>query len=285
VWDRIAAGIALTTWDTTTSQWGAPVTVTGVATGSYYDPCLADVRQPGGTIQTWLFWSYLDNIAGAEIDLTTGAVTGTPMTVINQVAVGTTANSPNPLCNSNGELICFSHHDVDNAAGDNDQYFSFDLDPTTPSMGPWLDTTTWINNGCMVGGTAFCCHWAPSPPRIYRADTYYTPGGRTTAGSTLEVSAYVPLNTANPIVSALMLGLGFSSPSIPMPGIINDLGLNPAFSIFVVSIGGHDPITGKAATTYPMPMGITGVIPCQAIALDSVTMQITLSNTAVIDLF
>ncbi|MGE0145133.1 MAG: hypothetical protein AB7I19_18075 [Planctomycetota bacterium] len=274
VFDRLPGLPQLATRSAVGAPWSLVGTITGLPTQSYYDPALARYRG------AWHLLHVLgSDIAMTPIDVTTGALTGASRVLVQSAIVGSTANSPTPVVDSNGELIGLSHHDV--VGSDNDHYMSMDLDPLTSSV-LLNDTTTWTNNGGFVGGRFFDAENSPAPYHVFSIDTYWCTGGRAPVGGAMELRVFTPPSNAAPIyVSYMLFGGAFTVSGVTIPGINGALGL--ANVIAAASMPPHDNANGTSLLTLMVPNqpALSGlVLPVQSLTLDVTGGTLNLGNTA-----
>ncbi len=231
--------------------------ITGLPTMSknmYFDPAIAILN---GTLH-FIYHvhnntSNKDYIAAAPLNIATLAVDTTKSVIlVKNPKTGTEQpNSPTPIVTSTGELLGLSHHLTTNK---NDHYMSFDTNPNTPAL-EFINYPDWINNGGYAGGTFFDAWYTPGfRYKIGSVETVWWTGGKAPIGSNMEVSAYVPIGgpTGPAYISFILISNGFLANPIPVPGIIGKFGLNYAY-IEPISMGPHNPLTGKAVVNLPIP--------------------------------
>ncbi|MBI5852680.1 MAG: hypothetical protein HZB39_16835 [Planctomycetes bacterium] len=271
--DRLPGPPQLASRPNLTSPFTMVGPVSPIPSQSYYDPALANYRGVPHLIHV-----LGQDIAMTPISLTTGALTG-PSVVIVNAAVGGMANSPTPVVDSTGELIGLSHHEV--VASDNDHYNSMDLDPLTPAI-LFLDTTTWINNGGFIGGSFFDAEYTPSPYHVLRVDSYWCTGGRAPVGGTMEIRAFTPpTNSGNIYITYLLVGASFLATPIPVPGVNGNLGLGSIIVGF--QLPQHDNRNGEAMIALGVPLDptLSGLaLPLQGVTVDVIASTISFGNTA-----
>lgn len=242
---------------------------------SYYDPALATFQG-----QVHLLYVLGTDIAMAPIDLATATLTGTPRVIVRAARAGSTANSPTPVLDPNGELIGLSHHDV--LGSDNDHYMSLDLDPGTPAV-LLNDTSTWTNNGGFIGGRFFDAENTPTPYHIFAIDTFWFTGGRAPIGGTMHVSMYSPPTANMAVYFSMFAGSdSFLPAGIGLPSVPGLIGINPA-AISTVPLVQHNNQNGLALVSFPIPVNpsLSGLsLPAQSATLDALTGQFYFGNTA-----
>jgi hypothetical protein len=206
---------------------------------------------------------------------------GPTTVVVAPARAGSVANSPTPIVTSTGELVGLSHHDV--LASDNDHYFSFDLDPATPSV-LFLDTPTWINNGGYAGGVFYDAESTPAPYHIFDVETVWWTGGRAAIGTNLEVTVNAPGRMSGvPAISFFVVSRGFLASPVAIAGVIGPLGIDPSLLI-LFPVGAHTLATGRARNVVSLPNdpSLKGlVLPAQSLTIFLTPQtQIALGNTA-----
>jgi hypothetical protein len=242
---------------------------------SYYDPALADFQG-----QTWLLHVLGTSIAMTPIDLTNATLTGPSVFIVSAAVSGSTANSPTPVLDPNGQLIGLSHHDV--LGSDNDHFMSLDLDPATPSV-LMNNTATWTNNGGFIGGRFFDAEFTPSPYHVLSIDTVWFTGGRAPVGGTMHVRMYTPPTTSGEVYLSLFAASNAFLPAgIPFPPLQGLLGINPgtgpASSLIV-----HNNQNGEALVSFTIPNvpALSGTrLPVQCATVAAVANVVYLGNTA-----
>lgn len=261
------------------SPWQIVGQITGLPGQSYYDPALADFNG-----QTYLLHVLGTNIAMTPINLATAALTGPSTVIVNQARIGSTANSPTPVLDTQGQLIGLSHHDV--LASDNDHYMSLDFDPTTPAV-LMHDASTWRNNGGFVGGRFFDAE-STTPYHVFAMDTYWFTGGRGPIGGVMDVFAYTPPTGASEIyASFLFIGGGFLPSGLPVPPIPGLLGIDIS-TLVMVSFPTHNNANGEALLQLAIPnvSSLRGrSLPAQSATFRVTTNAVTLANTAALSIF
>lgn len=274
VFDRLPGFPFLASRPNTTAAWQIVGQIAGLPSQSYYDPSLAMYRG-----RPHLLFVQGTNIAMQPIDLTTAQLQGAPRTIVFAAGAASTANSPTPVVDSNGEIIGVSHHDV--TGSDNDHYMSLDLDPQTPSV-LFNDTTTWTNNGGFAGGRFIDAEFTPSPYHTLAIDAYWCTGGRAAVGQPMEIRSYVPPTTAsNVYVSFLLVGAAFLPTGQTFPGIAGELGLSSIIVGF--ALPPHNNMNGEAALTLTVPNNpnLSGVVlPLQSAVLNASLSTVAFANTA-----
>ncbi len=275
VFDRLPGPPQLASRPNTNSPFVMVGPITGLASQSYYDPALAVYQG-----QPHLVHVLLLDIAMTPINLATGAVSGASVLLVRGAQLNSTANSPSPICDSAGEIIGLSHHDV--LSNDNDHYLSVDLDPNTPSV-LFNDTSTWTNNGGFAGGRFFDAEYTPSPYHVFSIDSYWFTGGRASIGSNMEVRAFAPPTTSNDVWLSYVLGsTQFAAAPIPIPGVGGMLGLNMSMLI-ALSMPAHNNANGESLLVIAVPNNpalVGNKIPAQSITVQLGTGQMAFGNTA-----
>lgn len=272
--DRLPGFPVIASRPNTNSPFVIVGNVSGLPTQSYYDPSLAYYH---GVPQ--LLHVFGTDIAMSPISLTTAALTGPSVTVVFTPVAGATANSPTPVCDSQGEIIGISHHSV--LAADNDHYMSLDLNPATGAV-LMNNTTTWTNNGGFCGGRFFDAEYTPAPYHIFSIDTFWCTGGRAPVGGSMEVRAMTPPTaSASLFLSYLLIGGGFSAAGTPITGINGFFGLSSVWVAAAMPL--HDNNNGESLLTFAVPNtpSLNGaVLACQSLTVDLIGGQATFGNTA-----
>ena len=214
-WDRPGAAgtVQIATRQNLNSAWVARGPVTGLQPGpNYYDPALADLN--GRLILLYLSGGVgAASIAWCPLDVNT-LQAGPSYVIVRPARAGSEANSPTPIVTSAGQLIGLSHHDV--LGSDNDHYFSFDLDPVTPSV-LFFDTPTWLNNGGYAGGVFYDAESTPAPYHILDLETVWWTGGRAAIGTSMEVTVNAPGRLSGvPPISFFVASRNFLPNPIPV---------------------------------------------------------------------
>ena len=259
----------------------APFSVVGVIKGlpmaqGWWDGSLADI---GG--QMHIIYVLNHNLVASPLTISGGTVTaGNPVTLVNTPVANVDANSPTPITTTKGELVALSHHVNVNA---NDHWLSFDLDPKTPALS-FISLADWINNGGYIAGTFYDGHSASSGYQISSVQSVWWTGGKAKIGTNMEISAYIPVQGtgATPWVSYFLISDGFLASPLTIPGITGKFGLNPGYLV-PVTIGAHNPLTGQAMITLPIPnnAALSGyTVPGQSLTIDPKTQKLYLGNTA-----
>ncbi|MCA8956949.1 MAG: hypothetical protein KDC87_12800 [Planctomycetes bacterium] len=244
----------------TDAAFGSPAVLGGLPVQSDYDPAIGTVHG-----ETCLFFRLGNSIFYSAIDMTTLAVSPDRKLAVGPSRTGSTANSPTPIFDPNGEVTGLSHHDL--LGSDNDHYISFDLDPFTASQ-PVVDTTTWTNNGGFAGGRFFSAESSPAPYHVIDVDTYWMAGTRASIGAPAHVEFYSPPATStSPQFATLLLSRGFLANGIQIPGIGHRLGLDPV-GLITYQVGLIDNRTGRATLELQIPnqLGLLGAtVPAQGL--------------------
>jgi hypothetical protein len=276
VFDRLPGAPWLASRPALGQPWQIVGQVSGLPSQGYYDPSLATYHG-----QLHLIHVFGSSIAMTPIDPLTAVLTGPSVVIVNPVTASSTANSPTPVTDPNGELIGVSHHDL--VGSDNDHYMSLDLDPNTPAV-LMQDTTTWINNGSFIGGRFFDAEYTPAPYHVLSMDTFWFTGGRATIGSTMYIRMFTP-PTAGPEVylSSFIFSTSYLPSGLTLPGVSGLVGINPN-SAFGSGLILHDNSNGEAVGSIGIPnapafQGIT--MPMQMATLEAVSNTVHLGNTAV----
>lgn len=257
--------------------WQMRGTISPLPSQSYYDPALADYNG-----QTWLLHVLGFDIAMTPIDLNTGTLTGPSIVIVRANVSGSTANSPTPVLDLNGQLIGISHHDV--LGQDNDHFLALDLDPNTPSH-LVHDSTTWRNNGGFTGGRFIDAEYTPAPYHTIAIDTFWFTGGRAQIGSPMSVRFFSPPTTALEFYfSVIAVNNAFLTTPLPFPPVLGNLGVQPVGAATALFLQ-HDNLNGEASVTWAIPnqAALRGVrMPCQSITLAAVAGTIHFGNTALL---
>jgi hypothetical protein len=102
----------------------------------------------------------------------------------------------------------------------------------------------------------------------------------------MEITANSPGRASGaPAVSFFILSRAFLAAPLPIPGVINNLGIDPSFLV-LIPIGAHNLSTGRGTAILAIPndaslRGLT--IPAQSLTLlIATTSQLVLGNTAAI---
>lgn len=266
-------------WLASRAALGQPWQIVGqfsaLPSQGYYDPSLATYRG-----QLHLLHVYGSAIAMTPIDPLTAALTGPSVVIVNPVTAGSTANSPTPVTDPNGELIGVSHHDL--VGSDNDHYMSLDLDPSTPAV-LMQDTTTWTNNGSFIGGRFFDAEYTPSPYHVLTMDSFWFTGGRASIGSTMYIRMFTPPTTGPEVYLSAFVASGSFLPSgLPLAGVNGLVGINPS-GAFGSALILHDNRNGEAVGTLAIPnvaafQGIS--LPMQMATLEALSNTVYIGNTA-----
>ncbi len=258
----------------------APFSVVGQIQGlpmkqGWWDGSLADING-----KMHILYVLNHNIVAAPLTISgTTVKAGNPITLVTPPVANKDCNSPTPIYTSSGELVALSHHLTVNA---NDHYVSFDLDPNTPAL-QFITLSDWINNGGYIAGTFYDAHSTSGTYQISSVQSVWWTGGKAKIGTNMEISAYCPVQGtgATPWVSYFLLSSGFSAP-ITIPGIVGKFGLNPAF-LLPLTIGAHNPLTGKATVSLPIPNNpvLSGyTVAGQSLTIDPKNQKLMLGNTA-----
>ncbi|MFO1078868.1 MAG: hypothetical protein U1E73_14190 [Planctomycetota bacterium] len=275
VFDRLPGLPWLASRSALNAPWQIVAQISGLPSQSYYDPSLATYHG-----QLYLLHVYGTDIAMSPIDPVTAALTGPSVVIVHGATATSTANSPTPVTDPNGELIGVSHHDL--VGGDNDHFMSLDLDPNTPAI-LMNDTTTWTNNGGFIGGSFFDAEYTPSPYHTIRIDTFWFTGGRARIGTTLYVRMFSPPTTGPEIYLSLYAASGAFLPAgLSIPGIQGLVGINPN-GAFATSLVLHNNQNGEAVSSFNVPNspGLTGArLPMQCATLEANSNTIHIGNTA-----
>lgn len=275
VFDRLPGAPWLASRTALGQPWQIVGQITGLPSQGYYDPSLATYR---GQLQ--LLHVFGSSIAMTPIDPLTAALTGPSVVIVNPVTASSTANSPTPVTDPNGELIGVSHHDL--VGSDNDHYMSLDLDPSTPTV-LMNDTTTWTNNGGFIGGRFFDAEFTPSPYHVLSMDSFWFTGGRASIGSTMYIRMFTPPTNGPEIyLSAFVASTSFLPSGLPLAGVSGLVGINPngAFGSALIL---HDNRNGEAIGTLSIPnvtafQGIS--LPMQMATLEALSNTVYIGNTA-----
>ena len=277
VFDRLPGPPHLASRAATGQPWQHVAAVGPIPTQAYYDPSLANYHG-----QPHLLHVLGTGIAMTPIDLVTGALIGPSVVIALAARPGSTANSPTPVVDPNGELIGISHHDV--LGSDNDHYMSLDLDPNTPAV-LMNDTPTWINNGGFIGGRFFDAEFTPSPYHVFSMDTYWFTGGRAPVGGTMYVTFNSP-PTSGPEVYLSLFGAGnaFLPVGQPLPPLNGLLGLNVA-GVITSPLLAHNNLNGQAQLSFVIPNvpALSGTrLPAQSVTIAVIANQAYFGNTAML---
>jgi hypothetical protein len=273
VFDRLPGRPWLAARNAIGQPWQVVGQFTQLPSQPFYDPSLADYRG-----QTWLLHVLGTSIAMTPINLGNATLVGPSVVIVDAASPGSTANSPTPVLDANGQLIGLSHHDFLN---ESDHYLSLDLDPNTPSV-LMNDTPTWTNNGGFAGGRFFDAQFTGTP-HVFAIDTVWFTGGRAAVGTTMHVRIYTPPTTSNELyLSLFALGgafLGAGTPLPPLQGLLGiALGTSPASGLIA-----HDNRNGEALVSFAVPNvpGLVGTrVPVQSGTFASVANVVYLGNTA-----
>lgn len=275
VFDRLPGQPWLASRSALNQPWQIRGQIAALPSQSYYDPSLATYHG-----QLHLLHVLGTDIAMTPIDPLTAAPAGPSVVLVHGASPGSTANSPTPVTDPNGELIGLSHHDL--LGSDNDHYMSLDLDPATPSI-LLNDTPTWTNNGGFIGGSFFDAEYTPAPYHVLRLDTFWFTGGRAPIGTTMTVRMFTPPTTGpETYLSLYAVGSAFLPVGLAIPGIAGLVGINPN-GAFATSLVLHDNQNGEATSSFAVPNspGLNGVrLPMQCATLEAISNTIHIGNTA-----
>lgn len=275
VFDR-ATGVFYANRANPTANFGAPVQVTGI-TGTYVDPALGYVGK-----QLMIFYAANNDLVMQPLDISNPAapkVTGTATVVVK--STGGTLNSPTPITGPDGDVEGLWHATL--TSSDNDMCWANSLNPADGFV-VVVDTTTWINNGGVAGGTLF--HAGPNNATYsaFELDVAWMLGDEVQPGGTVDLFGAFPRQKNAPGVTAVFLSGGLLPNPVTVPGFGGQLAIDVVTLSYLGAMA-HPDASDRGSLSFGIPKdtGLIGAtVRCQGVSVDPSTLTATLTNDAII---
>ncbi len=275
VYDQ-ASGVYFSSRKSLTAAFSAPVKVSGI-TGTYVDPALGRV---GGKLK--IFYAVSNTIVMQDLDitsLTAPKVSGQATTVVTPIFSGT-PNSPTPITGPDGDVEGLWYAEL--VGSDNDMMWAGDLDSKTPGIRV-VDTTTWINNGGVMGGRL--THAGPSAAGVYELGVAWLLGDVTAIGGKADIFGAFA-KTANGVgITAIFLAAK-EAKALSFPGFKGSFALDlTSFSPLGAMTHVDNSDRGALQIVIPNDNSLKGiVVALQGLSIDTKAQTYTFTNTTFLKL-